>query len=77
MPSFELELDLADPMALVSYVGEVAKDWPLEKREQLRLDFSKSLEDDLEIRVEEGIVVVTAGPAIFEVLRKYGLNPVC
>lgn len=77
MPTYELKIDMGSLMSIIPYVASVVNEWTTEKRQEFRLDYSQALDEGLEVHIEKGVAVVTAGAAVYEVLNKYGLNPVC
>ena len=77
MPTCDIRLDLSDTMDLVQSIASVAKNWLEDKRERFRQEFFDALEDGLDMRAENEVMVVLAGSKLYDVLNKYGLNPVC
>lgn len=77
MARFIARIDTTDLDSIVEYVASATSDWPEERREALCLDMLAALDDAIVVVPEKHAFVAEAGPALFDVLNRYSLNPVC
>ncbi|MCA0963282.1 hypothetical protein [Salipiger bermudensis] len=68
---------MTDLDALVEYVAEAVRGWPAGKIEALRIELVAALDDGIQVYAERQAFECMAGPSLFAVLNRHGLNPVC
>lgn len=77
MAEFVAKIDMSDVDGIIEYVAHATCEWPDQKREQLRVELLAALEDAIDLLAEKEGFAAVAGPGIFAVLNRHGLNPVC
>ena len=73
-----LKINTSELQDVLNYLGEATSDWPTRKRQSLHDDLICALIEGTEFIWEDnGTASMHTNAKVFDVLNRYGLNPVC